>query len=219
MKIDSNTTVEEVKQKTKDILDGLCNIKNNESDNSETSKELFNIYRTGRLSTSRKTFSEYDFVRLFLSILLKKGVIKFDSVNLGYRLIDFYRNNEYRDLFDMPVEHHIEGDYLDMSSCLANAYLCGLISSPIQGTYDRLIMVPDADEIISGYSEITKTKMGKLVDDYLLQQEKIITPLGLVIEDIINDKSCEELYELLSETTSEKEQPAKVKVYTNTQRR
>ena len=40
MKIDNNTTVEEVKQKTKDSLQGLCNIKNNESDNGNTFKEL-----------------------------------------------------------------------------------------------------------------------------------------------------------------------------------
>ena len=39
MKIDSNTTVEEVKEKTKDSLNGLCGIKNNESDNGKTSKE------------------------------------------------------------------------------------------------------------------------------------------------------------------------------------
>ena len=80
-----------MKQKTKDSLQGLCNIKNNESDNGNTFKELFDTYRTGRLATSRKSFSEYDFIRLFLSTLLKKGIIKFDSVNLGYRLIDFYR--------------------------------------------------------------------------------------------------------------------------------
>ena len=150
----------------------------------KTSEELFDTYRTGRLATSRKTFSEYDFIRLFLSTLLKKGTIKFDSVNLGYRLIDFYRNNEYLDLFDMPVVNQIEGDYLDMSSCLANAHLGGLISSPIQGTHDRLIIIPDTDEIIKGYSEEYKTKMDKLVNDYLLQQEKMITPSGLVIDDI-----------------------------------
>lgn len=194
MKIDSNTTVEEVKQKTKDSLVGLCNIKNNESDNGKASKELFDTYRTGRLATSRKTFSEYDFIRLFLSTLLKKGTIKFDSVNLGYRLIDFYRNNEYSDLFDMPVVNQIEGDYLDMSSCLANAHLGGLISSPIQGTYDRLIMIPDTDEIINGYSEEYKTKMDKLVNDYLLQQEKMITPSGLVIDDITKDcRTCQNM--------------------------
>lgn len=189
MRIDSNTTVEEVKQQTKNSLNRLCNIKNNESDNRKETKELFDTYRTGRLSTSRKTFNEYDFIRLFLSTLLKKGTIKFDSVNLGYRLIDFYRNNEYSDLFDMPVIRQIEGDYLDMSSCLANAYLGGLISSPIQGTYDRLIMIPDTDEIINRYSEEYKYKMDKLVDAYLLQQEKMITPSGLVIEEVITDKS------------------------------
>lgn len=189
MKIDSNTTIEEVKEKTKDSLNGLCGIKNNESDNGKTSKELFDTYRIGRLSTSRKSFSEYDFIRLFLSTLLKKSIIKFDSVNLGYRLIDFYRNSEYSDLFDMPVVNQIEGDYLDLSSCLANAYLGGLISSPIQGTYDRLIMIPDTDEIINGYSEEYKTKMDKLVDDYLLQQEKMINPSGLIIDDVCTDKS------------------------------
>lgn len=76
-----------------------------------------------------------------------------------------------------------------MSSCLANAYLGGLISAPIQGTYDRLIMIPDTDEIINGYSEEYKTKMDKLVDAYLLQQEQMITPSGLVIDDICTDKS------------------------------
>lgn len=191
MKIDSNTSVEKVKEKTKDSLNGLCGIKNNESDNGKTSKELFDTYRIGRLSTSRKSFSEYDFIRLFLSTLLKKGTIKFDSVNLGYRLIDFYRNSEYSDLFDMPVVNQIEGDYLDLSSCLANAYLGGLISAPIQGTYDRLIMIPDTDEIINGYSEEYKIKMDKLVDAYLLQKEQMITPSGLVIDDINKiDKDC-----------------------------
>lgn len=191
MKIDNNTTVEEVKQKTKDSLQGLCNIKNNESDNGNTFKELFDTYRTGRLATSRKSFSEYDFIRLFLSTLLKKGIIKFDSVNLGYRLIDFYRIEEYHDLFDMPVVRQIEGDYLDMSSCLANAHLGRLISSPVQGTYTRIIIIPNADEIINEYSEEYKDKMNKLVDNYLLQQEKMITPSGLVIDDI-NDitKDC-----------------------------
>lgn len=189
MRIYKNTTVEEVKQQTKDSLDGLCNIKNNESDNGKETKELFDTYRTGRLSTSRKSFNEYDFIRLFLSTLLKKGTIKFDSVNLGYRLIDFYRNNEYRDLFDMPVVNQIEGDYLDMSSCLANAYLGGLISFPVQGTDTRLILISDVNEIISDYKEEYKSKMDKLVDAYLLQQEKMITPSGLVIEEVITDKT------------------------------
>lgn len=189
MKINSNTTVEEVKEKTRDSLEGLCNIKNDESDNGKTVKELFDTYRTGRLSTSKKSFSEYDFIRLFLSTLLKKGIIKFDSVNLGYRLIDFYRIEEYHDLFDMPVVKQIEGDYLDMSSCLNNAHLGGLISSPVQGTYTRLILIPDADEIINKYSEEYKGKMNKLVDNYLLQQEKMITPSGLVIEDVCTDDS------------------------------
>lgn len=139
----------------------------------------------------RKEFSEYDFIRLFLSILLKKGTIKFDSVNLSYRLIDFYRTEEYHNLFDMPVIEQIEGDYLDMSSCLANAYLGGLISLPVQGTNTRLILIPNADEIINSYKEEYKTKMDKLVNDYLLQEEKMITPSGLVIDDI-NDitKDC-----------------------------
>lgn len=189
MKINSNTTVEEVKEKTRDSLEGLCNIKNDESDNGKTVKELFDTYRTGRLSTSRKSFSEYDFIRLFLSTLLKKGIIKFDSVNLGYRLIDFYRIEEYHDLFDMAFVRQIEGDYLDMSSCLNNAHLGGLISSPVQGTYTRLILIPDADEIINKYSKEYKGKMNKLVDNYLLQQEKMITPSGLVIEDVCTDDS------------------------------
>ena len=139
----------------------------------------------------RKFFSEYDFIRLFLSTLLKKGIIKFDSVNLGYRLVDFYRIDEYKELFDMPVVKQIEGDYLDMSSCLNNAHLGGLISSPVQGTYTRLILIPNTDEIINRYSEEYKDKMNKLVDAYLLQQEKMITPSGLVIDDI-NDitKDC-----------------------------
>ena len=136
----------------------------------------------------RKEFNEYDFIRLFLSILLKKGITKFDSVNLGFRLIDFYRMDEYKELFDMPVVQQIEGAYLDMSSCLNNALLGGLISSPVQGTSTRIIHIQDADEIINGYSEEYKDKMNKLVDAYL-QQEKMITSSGLEIEDTCIDNS------------------------------
>ena len=162
--------------------------------NNNIEKGKINTDRTGKLITARISFSEYDFIKLFLSTLLKKGIIKFDSVNLGYRLIDFYRNNEYRDLFDMPVVEQIEGDYLDMSSCLANAYLCGLISSPVQGTYTRVILISNTDEIINQYSEEYKTKMTKLVDDYLSQQEKMITSSGLVIEDITKDcRTCQNM--------------------------
>lgn len=184
MKIDSNTTAERVKEKMMDSLNLQCDIKNNESDNGKNIKELFEKYRTGRLSTSRKTFNEYDFIRLFLSMLVKKGIIKFDSVNLAHRLIYFYRNCEYNDLFDMPVVSQIEGDYIDMSSCLAKAYFCGLISAPIQATSDRLILIPNADEIINEYKDEYKIKMRKLVESYLLQQEETITPSDLVIGDI-----------------------------------
>ena len=62
----------------------------------------------------------------------------------------------------MPVVQQIEGDYLDMSSCLNNALLGGLISSPVQETSTRIIHIQDADEIINGYSEEYKDKMNKL---------------------------------------------------------
>lgn len=189
MRIDNNTSKEEVTSKTKDSLNGLCEVKNNESDNGKATRELFNTYRTGRIVTSRKKFSEYDFIRLFLATLLKKGTIKFDSVNLGYRLIDFYRNEEYHELFDMHVIEQIEGDYIDMSSCLNNALLSGLISLPVQGTYTRLILIPNVDEIINSYNEEYKNKMDRLVNDYLLQEEKMITASGLVIEDIVSEES------------------------------
>lgn len=183
MKIECNIIVEKVKQKV--------NIKNNKSDNEKSFKELFDIYRKNEKEILKKDFSEYDFIRLFLSTLLKKGVIKFDSANLGYRLIDFYRNDEYHNLFVMPVVEQIEGDYLDMSSCLSVAYLEKLISEPVEGIYDRLIIISDTDKIINEYSHEYKNKMDKLVEDYLLQQEKMITLSEIVIDDI-NDitKDC-----------------------------
>lgn len=170
MKIDSNTTIEEVKQKTKDSLDGLCNIKNNESDNGKTSKELFDTYR---ISTARKSFSEYDFIRLFLAYLVVKGITKIDIVKLKFELVKYYKNEKYSLLFEeISLKQQIEGDFVELEDCLLNARLCGLLSNSIQGTNERKIFIEEPSKIYNSYSDNYRNPMHQLVSEYINELKK-----------------------------------------------
>lgn len=123
-----------------------------------------------RLSTPKVEFSDYSFIRLFLSFLIKNNTIKFDIATLGYDLIEFYDNENFKDLFDMPIKHQIEGNFVDLSNCLQEAMLGGIISAiSIQNTNDRLILLnkEEADDIINSYENKYINKMKQLVDDYI----------------------------------------------------
>ena len=116
---------------------------------------------------NKKEFTEYDFIRLFLATLSKKGIYKIDTVKLSYRLVNFYKIPEFKDILVMPVKRQIEGDFVDMSECINNAHLYGLISNPIQHSNERLILVSLLENIISSYDEETIFKMNDLVDIYI----------------------------------------------------
>ena len=96
---------------------------------------------------NKKEFTEYDFIRLFLATLSKKGIYKIDTVKLSYRLVNFYKISEFKDILVMPVKRQIEGDFVDMSECINNAHLCGLVSNPIQGSNERLIWISSLEDI------------------------------------------------------------------------
>ena len=56
----------------------------------------------------KKEFNEYDFIRLFLSLLAKYGITKIDSVKLGYQLINFYKIEGLEDILVMPIKNKLK---------------------------------------------------------------------------------------------------------------
>lgn len=153
-----------------------------------------------RVNVSRACFNEYDFIRLFLAKLVEHGIGRIDSSKLGYELIEFYRDNQYEELFDMAVKQQIEGDFVDLSGCIQQAMLGGLLSfHGIQNSDERLILISNDEkkEIINSYEDKYVVKMEKLVSNYLYNHkfEKLYQACknGPRIQLDRNGKTC--LYE------------------------
>lgn len=167
MKINSDTKSEEVKEQMKSAFENMCFIQSS----SKKSTLADAIRKT--IGLSQTSFSEYDFIRLFVAELLENGIVKIDISKLGYELIEFYRKQEYSELFDMPVKKQIEGDFVDISSCIQQAILGGILSShTIQNTDERLIILSDDDkkEIINSYDEQYISKMKSMVSEYIVNK-------------------------------------------------
>lgn len=167
MKINSDTKSEEVKEQMKSAFENMCFIQ------SSSKKSTLDDAIRKTIGLSQTSFSEYDFIRLFVAELLENGIVKIDISKLGYELIEFYRNQEYSELFDMPVKKQIEGDFVDVSSCIQQAILGGILSShTIQNTDERLIILSDDDkkEIINSYDEQYISKMKSMVSKYIVNK-------------------------------------------------
>ncbi|MCI5552301.1 MAG: hypothetical protein MR388_00485 [Tenericutes bacterium] len=165
MRITNSTNSEEVKDTMKSTLENMCSVECN-SQKSTTGDEIRKIMR---LSTSHVEFSEYDFIRLFFANLSIRGIVKINSSKLGYELIEFYRNEKYSDLFDMQVKKQIEGDFVDMSGCIQQAVLGGILSQhSIMNTDERLILLSEEEskKIIDSYDRQITSKMDDMVCEY-----------------------------------------------------
>ena len=167
MKINSDTKKEKVKEQMKSAFENMCFIQ------SSSKKSTLDDAIRKTIGLSQTSFSEYDFIRLFVAELLENGIVKIDISKLGYELIEFYRKQEYSELFDMPVKKQIEGDFVDISSCIQQAILGGILSShTIQNTDERLIILSDDDkkEIINSYDEQYISKMKSMVSEYIVNK-------------------------------------------------
>ena len=167
MKINSDTKKEKVKEQMKSAFKNMCFIQ------SSSKKSILDDAIRKTIGLSQTSFSEYDFIRLFVAELLENGIVKIDISKLGYELIEFYRKQEYSELFDMPVKKQIEGDFVDISSCIQQAILGGILSShTIQNTDERLIILSDDDkkEIINSYDEQYISKMKSMVSEYIVNK-------------------------------------------------
>lgn len=152
---------------------------------------------------NKKEFTEYDFIRLFLATLSKKGIYKIDTVKLSYHLVNFYKIDDFKDILVMPVKKQIEGDYVDLSECINNAHLYGLISNPIQNSNERLIWVSSFEGIVSAYDEETISKMNALAEIYV-NLPKNLTEVSVDFYNQINGTwSREQLLRRFSERKSE----------------
>lgn len=134
----------------------------------------------------KKEFNEYDFIRLFLSLLAKHGITKIDSVKLGYQLINFYKIEELEDILVMPIKKQIEGDYVDMSSCIYQANFTGLISNPIQSSNERIITISNTNDIISSYEKEVVLKMNTLVNAYIKLSNQSLVESALELHNEVN---------------------------------
>ena len=152
MKINSDTKSEEVKEQMKSAFENMCFIQS-----SSKKSTLYDAIRK-TIGLSQTSFSEYDFIRLFVAELLENGIVKIDISKLGYELIEFYRKQEYSELFDMPVKKQIEGDFVDISSCIQQAILGGILSDD------------DKKEIINSYDEQYISKMKSMVSEYIVNK-------------------------------------------------
>lgn len=185
MKIDNNTSVEEVKEKQKDVLEKTCSIENNESDNGEQLRELFDIARTHRIQTPKPKFSEKDFILLLLVKLFENGITKIDTMELKHVLANYYSIEEYSLLFeDISLKEQIEGSFVELDDALLFAQFIGMLSNPIQGTNVRITWGKEIDGL---YSEEYVTKMNSLVSEIELKNIKseISHPISLLDHDVI----------------------------------
>lgn len=138
--------------------------------NSNTQKTE-TIGKTSILKISRVSFSDYDFIRLFLAYLRKNGEIFFDRECLPYDLYPFILGG-YEVLFqDIAIKEQIEGNYLEIQEALQKASLGGIMSAHDCGPNDsrRLVFITEEESnfIIGNYDENICSKMEELVKLYL----------------------------------------------------
>lgn len=117
----------------------------------------------------QKIFSEYDFIRLFISFmrLNKETTIYFDS--LKYDMYRFYCDEEYQELFDDIIcKEQIEGNYVEFTSMIQNAELSGLLSTK-RNNEKRMIIITEEESvhIINSYNNLYSEKMNILTKKYL----------------------------------------------------
>lgn len=168
MIINSNTTQEEVQEKTKKVFQNMCFIGASEKEKTTLAEA---IGKTRRLKVSRVSFSDYDFIRLFLVYLRRNGEIFFDRESLPYDLYPYILGG-YEILFqDIAVKQQIERNYLEIQEALQNASLYGLITAHDCGPNNarRLILINEEESnfIIGKYDENICSKMEDLVKSYL----------------------------------------------------
>ncbi len=162
----SNTIKEEVQEKSKETFQNMCFI--GSSDKKKTT--LLKVIETGRLRAARISFSDYDFIRLFLAYLRKYRELFFDRVSLPYELYPFL--GSYEELFqDIPVKKQIEGNYLEIQDALQTAIFSCLVSVQDCGpnATSRLILMSEEESqsIIKKYDKNVCLKMESLVKEYL----------------------------------------------------
>ena len=52
----------------------------------------------------------------FLAFLIKNNIVKFDKTALEYDLIDFYKDENFKELFeDLSIKEQINTNYIDLS--------------------------------------------------------------------------------------------------------
>jgi cobalamin biosynthesis Co2+ chelatase CbiK len=121
-----------------------------------------------RVKNGKIKFTDYDFMRLFLSYLVVKGINKIDTIKLSYELSEFYKSGEYKELFEgFSLKKQIEGDFVELEYSVNEAQLCGLLSMPIQGTNSRRILIEEPSKIYNYYSDEYKNKIYQLVSSYI----------------------------------------------------
>ena len=117
-------------------------------------------------------FSEYDFIRLFLSFIRLNNETNIDFDNLKYDLYPFYHDQEYQDLFDdITCKEQIEGNYVELTNMIQIAEFSGLLSHK-RNNEKRMITITEEESarIISAYSNLYFEKMNMLTKSYLYNQ-------------------------------------------------
>ncbi len=176
MIINQNTTIEEVQEKTKNIFYKICsNEKECKEENTTdgTLRELMLDFM--RLGTKHTSFSEYDFIRLFIAYVRKNNEIFLDKESLVYDLYPFILGG-YEILFqDIAVKEQIEGNFLEIEEALQKASLGGLITARACAPNNRkrliLITEEESNSIIEKYEESYRLKMENLVTEYLQHRQ------------------------------------------------
>lgn len=169
MKMDSNITVEEVKQKMKDGVNGLNMMYQSTLIQNNDKAVIIEGSRRSELKVSKPKFSEKDFITLFLTKLYENGITKIDTMQLKHDLSEFYLNEEYSILFDdISLKEQIEGSFLELDDALLFAQFLGLLSNPIQGTTERVIWRNNFAQC-TNYPEEYINKMNELVNEYKLK--------------------------------------------------
>lgn len=168
MIINQNTAKEEVQEKTKETFQNMCFIGPSGVGKSTL---IDTIGKMSRLKVSRVSFSDYDFIKLFLAYVRTNNEVFFDRECLRYDLYSYILGG-YEILFqDIAVKEQIEGNYLEIQEALQNAAFYGLITAHDCGPNDarRLILLneEESDAIIEKYDENYCMKMEELVKNYL----------------------------------------------------
>lgn len=171
MKITKDTTIEEVTESTKNTLYKMAEkAKEEDTDNVSTTGDF--VRETMRIRCSRVTFSEHDFMRLFIAMLAFHDQLTLDVDNLGHKLHKYHDTEEHQILLqDFAIKKQIEGDFFKVEEAVQAAILGTLLSSHyISATSsNRLINIQkeEATEIISSYDSEIVDKIDSLTKDFI----------------------------------------------------